>query len=65
MGKSINYKNHRAELDKAVRNLESLPSGTGCRFLLTIQGEHGTLVAKQWKRKEPKSLASNEILIKF
>jgi len=64
-GQTINYKEHRAELDKAIRNLDSLPGGLRCNYLLTIQGEQDTLIAKQWKRKAPKSLQSNEVLIRF
>ena len=61
----VNYKEHKAELSKAIRNIEALPGGLRCNYLLTIRGEQGTLIAKQWKRKRPKSLASNEVLIQF
>ncbi len=48
-----------------IRNVDSLPRGLGSRYLLTIAGERGELVAKAWKRKRPKTLAAVEILIDF
>ena len=48
-----------------IRNLDALPRGTGCPFLLCIQGPHDELVAKQWKRKEPSTLGPIETLIVF
>ena len=61
---TINYNEHKAELNKALRNLSALPGGPGCKFLLTIKGQGDTLIAKQWKRKRP-TLATNEVLICF
>ena len=61
----INYKENSTEISKNLRNLDSLPNGLGCRFLLTIKGKNNDLIAKQWKRKAPKFLADNEILITF
>jgi hypothetical protein len=61
----VSYKEHRAEIDKAIRNLENLPGGLKCNFLLAIRGQQGTLVAKQWLRRRPRSLASNEVLVTF
>lgn len=61
----LNYKQHKSEIEKRIRNLESLPTGLKCNYLLTIKGENDTLIAKQWKRVAPKSLAGNEVLITF
>lgn len=38
--------------DLVIRNVAALPKGTGCRFLLCVQGQGGELVAKKWCRKE-------------
>ena len=47
-----------------VRNLESLPRGTGARYLECITTHHddSILIAKQWRRKPP---ASFEVLVCF
>lgn len=37
-----------------IRNLDALPRGLGCRFLLCITSHvPGVLIAKSWHRKEP------------
>lgn len=51
--------------DLKVINLEFMPRGTGAKFLLTIKGQDGELVAKAWKRVAPKSLKPHEVLIRF
>ncbi len=61
----VNYKDYKIEIEKAIRNLNNLPSGLKCSYLLTIKGQDNTLVAKQWKRKSPKVLSNNEVLIRF
>ena len=48
-----------------IRNIENLPGGLKCNYLLAIQGQDNTLIAKQWKRKQPASLKQKEVLIKF
>ena len=48
-----------------VLNTENLPTGLSCRYLICIKGEGDDLIAKKWKRKEPKSLSSNEVLVFF
>ena len=51
-----------------VVNLEQLPKGTGCRYLLAFRSdnEKGTVyVAKQWKRRLPKATAPHEVIISF
>lgn len=60
---TINYKEHKETID--IRNISALPGGLGCRFLLTIKGPDETLIAKQWKRKKPKSLGVIEVLVCF
>lgn len=51
------------DLDSRIRNLSALPSGLRCDYLICIQGEGDSLIAKQWKRKRPQSLDDNEVLI--
>lgn len=46
-----------------IKNIRSLPTGLHCNFLICIKGEGNDLIAKQWKRKEPKEIQGNEILI--
>ncbi len=51
-----------------VVNLEQLPAGTGCRYLLCFKSdnERGTIyVAKQWKRRLPKEVAPHEVVVAF
>lgn len=45
-----------------VRNIENLPSGLKCNYLVLIAGENGDLIAKGWKRVKPQ-LESNEYLL--
>lgn len=65
MSRIIRYYDNIKEIEKRIRNLDALPGGLKCNYLLTIIGEGDTLIAKQWKRKAPKNLADNEILITF
>jgi hypothetical protein len=62
---TIKHKEYKTEIAKAIRNIASLPGGLKCNFLVTIRGENNTLIAKQWKRKAPKTLSDNEVLITF
>lgn len=48
-----------------VSNLESLPSGTGAKFLIVMEDFKGRYIAKRWARKEPVNLRQNEVAIKF
>ncbi len=42
------------ELNSRIRNVNSLPAGTGCRYLLCLDvPEKGTLVAASWHRRMP------------
>lgn len=49
----------------AIRNIEAMSKGTGCKYLLCIQGENGAYIAKQWKRTPPDKLLRSEFLISF
>jgi len=48
-----------------IRNLSALPTGPGCRFLVCILGENGTLIAKRWSRKRPVLYSPVEVGIEF
>jgi len=48
-----------------IRNVESLPRGTGAKYLITLKGQGDELVAKQWARVKPKTLQPDEVLIKM
>lgn len=47
----------RYDASMLISNVESLPRGTGCRYLLCIPGptERDPLIAKSWHRKFPKA----------
>lgn len=51
--------------DLKVANIEALPAGLGCRYLIAIEAHTGILIAKAWKRKQPTSLKPGEVLITF
>ena len=36
--------------DLKINNIDTLPKGTGVRYLEVIKGENGTYIAKQWRR---------------
>lgn len=40
--------------ESKIRNIESLPAGTGARFLRCMIAHTGDLIATSWHRKEPK-----------
>ena len=48
-----------------IRNLESLPRGTGRRYLEVIDGLHGEYVAAAWRRTPPRDLPRTRKLIEF
>ena len=48
-----------------IRNLDTLPRGTGCRYLEVIDGLHGECVAVAWRRKPPRDLPRTRKLIEF
>jgi len=60
----INFKEHKQEINEAIRNIENLPGGLKCNFLVAIRGHNSTLIAKAWKRRLPK-LDDNEVVIIF
>jgi hypothetical protein len=45
-----------------IRNIENLPGGLKCNYLVCIAGQDGELVAKGWKRVKP-TLNQGEYLI--
>ncbi len=47
-----------------IRNVNSLPKGTGAKYLEVIHGQKDEFVAKRWKRKLPKK-QGNETYIQF
>lgn len=51
--------------DMIIRNLDSLPRGTGCRYLEVVPGLHGEYVAAAWRRRPPESLPRSRRLIEF
>lgn len=53
------------DIGKRIKNIESLPRGTGAKFLICIHGEGTDLVAKRWAKKMPKALANNEAVVTF
>lgn len=58
---SIDYS---VQLD--IRNIQTLPKGTGCKFLLCLLVETGTtfhLIAKSWHRKKPNYQAGNVVVM--
>ena len=68
LGKSGKFRKNRIiKYDKSldIRNISSLPVGTGAKYLLVIRGQGNEYVAKAWHRKKPKKLGLGEMLIKF
>lgn len=47
-----------------VKNLEALPGGIRCNYLIVISGQNSDLIAKAWKRKKP-VLQPSELLVIF
>ena len=45
-----------------IKNTAILSRGTGCKFMVCIEGEGNDLIAKRWCRKEP-VLKDGEVLV--
>ena len=60
----MSHKEWKNKLHGKIVNLESLPGGLRCNFLVLIAGQDDKLVAKEWKRKRPQ-LKTGEYLINF
>ncbi len=56
------YAQYKSKLEGKIKNIENLPSGLKCNYLVLIAGENGDLIAKGWKRVKPK-LDKNEYLL--
>ena len=52
------------ELEKRLRNVEALPHGQKCRYLVALPGENDDLIAKRWTR-HAHTLQAGEVLIGF
>ena len=49
-----------------ITNIESLPSGTGARYLLVVESPYyGEYIAKKWLRKLPASVSRIERIVRF
>lgn len=48
-----------------ITNLESLPAGTGAKYLYCLIAHNGDYIAHSWKRKIPAKIESGYILIDF
>jgi hypothetical protein len=49
-----------------IRNLDALPGGLGCKYLLAIESPYPCeYVAKQWKRKMPANTNRGEVIIRI
>jgi hypothetical protein len=46
-----------------VTNLDQLPHGLNCKYLLAIDGPNGSYIAHSWKREKPKSIPDGHTLI--
>lgn len=62
--KIMSYKEWKNKMNGKIKNLENLPGGLKCKYLVLIAGEDNTLIAKQWKRNKPE-LHNNEYLLSF
>lgn len=61
----VNFIDYSPEAVK-VTNLDALPKGTGCKYLLVIESPYfGEYVAKQWLRKMPSTTKRCEAVIRF
>ena len=50
----------------SITNLDALPRGIGCKYLLAIESHYyGEYIAKQWKRKMPDTTQRGEVVIRF
>ncbi len=48
--------------DLDIRNIEALPPGRGCKFLVCLNGHDGALIAKSWHRKEPATVEGYTVI---
>ena len=46
-----------------IRNIDALPRGLNCRYLMCVQGLGPELVAKQWHRKRPCVIPPIHVLV--
>ena len=54
---------YRPDLD--IRNIHSLPAGSGCRWLVVIESiDDGAYIAKRWARTRP-VLGRGEFVVRF
>lgn len=52
--------------DMRITNLDALPAGTGCPYLVVIESHRmSEYVARRWLRKMPSALKRGELLIRF
>jgi hypothetical protein len=58
----MKYKTWKDKLNGKIRNIENLPAGLKCNYLVLIAGQNDELIAKQWKRVKPE-LSDNEYLL--
>jgi len=49
----------------ALKNIESLPRGTGAKYMETMTAHNGDLVALCWRRKLPISAKPDRIFIQY
>ena len=61
---TIPYATYKDRLRGKIKNLDQLPGGLRCNYLVLVAGQGDELVAKEWKRKRPE-LAAGEYLIIF
>jgi hypothetical protein len=62
---TMKYQEWKDQLHGKIQNLENLPGGLKCKYLVLVAGLENNLIAKQWKRKKPTNLNNNEYLIRF
>ena len=61
----IDYQSNKVEINHKLRNLDALPRGLNCKYLLCLISHTEDYVAHSWKRKEPKVIEVGYLLIKF
>jgi hypothetical protein len=44
---------YTSEIESRLRNVDALPRGLRCPYLVVIRGEGNDLIAKQWTRVKP------------
>lgn len=48
-----------------ITNIETLPHGLRCRYLLVLIALNGSYIAHSWKRVAPKTIPTGYALIDF